>query len=247
MSNIDEAVCASRQNKTRKVAVRHSLHDVIRDLPLDDRPRERLLMHGPETLSNAELVALLLGSGLPGKNAIQLARELLREGVTRLHSRDAKYLQGIPGIGPAKVARIAAAFELSRRMFTGEPEEPPAYDSSILGRTLMTTYAHQQQEHLGAVFLDSRHRILQQREIYVGTLNNALVSTRDIITSALTHNASGIVAYHNHPSGNPTPSEDDMAFTQKLGHSLGLVDIELVDHLIIGAHRYYSMQEKGWM
>jgi DNA repair protein RadC len=223
------------------------MHDMIRDLPLDDRPRERLLMHGPETLSNAELVALLLGSGVPGKNAIQLARELLRDGMTRLRSRDAKFLQAIPGIGPAKIARLAAAFEMSRRMFTGEPEEPPAYEAAILGRTLMTTYAHQQQEHFGAVFLDSRNRILQQREIYVGTLSNALVSTRDIIAGALTHNATGIVAYHNHPSGNPTPSDDDLAFTQKLGRSLALVDIELVDHLIIGAHRFYSLQEKGWM
>jgi DNA repair protein RadC len=223
------------------------MHDMIRDLPLDDRPRERLLMHGPETLSNAELVALLLGSGVPGKNAIQLARELLRDGMTRLRSRDAKFLQAIPGIGPAKIARLAAAFEMSRRMFAGEPEEPPAYEAAILGRTLMTTYAHQQQEHFGAVFLDSRNRILQQREIYVGTLNNALVSTRDIIAGALTHNATGIVAYHNHPSGNPTPSDDDLAFTQKLGRSLALVDIELVDHLIIGAHRFYSLQEKGWM
>jgi DNA repair protein RadC len=223
------------------------MHDMIRDLPLDDRPRERLLMHGPETLSNAELVALLLGSGVPGKNAIQLARELLRDGMTRLRSRDAKFLQGIPGIGPAKIARLAAAFEMSRRMFAGEPEEPPAYEAAILGRTLVTTYAHQQQEHFGAVFLDSRNRILQQREIYVGTLNNALVSTRDIIAGALTHNATGIVAFHNHPSGNPTPSDDDLAFTQKLGRSLALVDIELVDHLIIGAHRFYSLQEKGWM
>jgi DNA repair protein RadC len=223
------------------------MHDMIRDLPLDDRPRERLLMHGPETLSNAELVALLLGSGVPGKNAIQLARELLSDGMTRLRSRDAKYLQAIPGIGPAKIARLAAAFEMSRRMFAGEPEEPPAYEAAILGRTLMTTYAHQQQEHFGAVFLDSRNRILQQREIYVGTLSNALVSTRDIIAGALTHNATGIVAYHNHPSGNPTPSDDDLAFTQKLGRSLALVDIELVDHLIIGAHRFYSLQEKGWM
>jgi DNA repair protein RadC len=223
------------------------MHDVISDLPADDRPRERLLAHGPETLSNAELVALLLGSGVPGMNAIQLARELLRDGMTRLRSRDAKFLLAIPGIGPAKIARLSAAFELSRRLLDGEPEEPPAYEASILGRTLMSTYAHQQQERLGAVFLDSRNRILQQREIYVGTLNKAFVSTRDIITGALTHNATGIVAYHNHPSGNPTPSEDDFAFTKKLGQSLALVDIELVDHLIIGAHRFYSMQEKGWM
>jgi DNA repair protein RadC len=221
--------------------------DIIRDLPRDDRPRERLLMHGPETLSNAELVAILLGSGVPGKNAIQLARELLSEGMARLRDREVKHLETIGGIGPAKIARIAAAFEISRRVITGEPDEPPSYDASALGRTLIGTHAHQRQERLGALFLDSRHRILKQREIYVGTMNNALVSTREIIECALMHNATAIVAYHNHPSGNPEASDDDITFTKKLRESLALIDIELVDHLIIGAHRYHSMKQRGEM
>jgi DNA repair protein RadC len=221
--------------------------DVIRDLPRDDRPRERLLMHGPETLSNSELVAILLGSGVPGKNAIQLARELLSEGMARLRDRDVKHLESIAGIGPAKIARIAAAFEISRRVITGEPDEPPAYDAAVLGRSLISTLAHQRQERLGALFLDSRHRILKQREIYVGTMNNALVSTREIIEYALTHYATAIVAYHNHPSGNPAASDDDITFTRKLRESLALIDIDLVDHLIIGAHRYHSMKLRGEM
>ena len=221
--------------------------DVIRDLPCDDRPRERLLMHGPETLSNSELVAILLGSGVPGKNALQLARELLCDGIVRLRDRDVQHLQEVAGIGPAKIARISAAFELSRRLVTGEGDEPPDYDASVLGRTLIGMHANQRQERLGALFLDSRHRILKQREIYVGTMNNALVSTRDIITCALTHNATAIVAYHNHPSGNPAASEDDITFTRKLKQSLALIDIELVDHLIIGSHRYHSMKQRGEM
>ncbi|HEX6639667.1 MAG TPA: DNA repair protein RadC [Thermoanaerobaculia bacterium] len=221
--------------------------DVIRDLPRDDRPRERLLKHGPETLSNSELVAILLGSGVPGKNAIQLARELLCEGLARLRDREVKHLEKIAGVGPAKIARIAAAFELSNRIITGEPDEPPPYDASALGRSLIGLHAQQRQERLGALFLDSRHRILKQREIYVGTINNALVSTREIIACALTHNATAIVAYHNHPSGNPAASDDDITFTKKLQVSLALIDIELIDHLIIGAHRYHSMKLRGEM
>lgn len=219
--------------------------DVIRDLPSDERPRERLFMHGAETLSDAELVAILLGSGTRGKNAIQLSRELLKDGMARLRSRDVKQLEKISGIGPAKIARVSAAFEISRRIITGQPDDAPDFVASTLGRTLIGKYAHQRQERFGAVFLDSRHRILKQREIYIGTVNNALVSTREIIATALSHNATAIVAYHNHPSGNPEASEDDLKFTKKLRHSLSFVDIELLDHLIIGAHRYHSMKERG--
>jgi DNA repair protein RadC len=219
--------------------------DVICDLPRDDRPRERLLMHGPETLSNAELVAILLGSGVRGKNAIQLARELLRDGMSALRARDQKQLEQYSGIGPAKIARIAAAFEISRRIHDNVPDEPPPYEANTLGRTLVSTYSHVRQERLGATFLDARHRILRQREIYIGTIKSALVSTRDIITDALMNDASAVVVWHNHPSGNPLPSEEDEKFTRKLHESLGHCDIELLDHLIIGAHGYYSMHDKG--
>jgi DNA repair protein RadC len=219
--------------------------DVIKDLPRDDRPRERLLTHGPETLSDAELVAILLGSGVPGKNAIQLARELLREGMSGLRSSDPKHLDKLPGVGPAKIARISAAFEISRRMLNGVPDEPPAYESATLGRTLVGSFARVRQERLGATFLDARHRVLEQREIYIGTINTALVSTREIITDALMNDATAVVIWHNHPSGSPAPSDDDIAFTKKLKYSLSMCDIELVDHLIIGAHGYYSMLERG--
>ena len=219
--------------------------DVIRDLPRDDRPRERLLTHGAETLSDAELVAILLGSGVPGKNAIQLARELLREGMSGLRNTDTKRLEKFAGVGPAKIARISAAFEISRRMLNGVPDEPPAYDLAMLGRLLVGSFARVRQERLGATFLDARRRVLKQREIYIGTINTALVSTREIITEALMGNAAAVVIWHNHPSGSPAPSDDDIAFTKKLKYSLSTCDIELVDHLIIGAHGYYSMFERG--
>jgi DNA repair protein RadC len=263
-SNLNESLHPTRPIRSRTLASiayqsRHRLHhrcltdsqralaptDVIADLPLDDRPRERLLLHGPETLSNAELMAILLGSGVPGKNAIQLGRELLADGMTALRAREIAQLIDIPGVGPAKAARVTAAFEISRRMTSGEPEEPPAFDAKVLGAKLVGKYGHQAQERLGAVFLDSRHRMLLEREIFVGTINNALVSTRDIVRHALLDRASAVVVYHNHPSGNPAPSADDLEFTPKLRHSLGMVDLDLVDHLIIGSHGFYSMFEKG--
>lgn len=219
--------------------------DIIRDLPVDERPRERMLRHGASTLSNAELLAVLLGSGVRGKNAIQLGRELLKDGFSALRKRDLRELDKIPGIGLAKLTRIFAAIELSERMFSEIPDEPPPYDLDILGRALVTQYARERQERLGAVLLDSRARVLKQQEIYVGTIDNALVSTRDIITFTLLEYATGVVLYHNHPSGSPIPSEDDMTFTNKLNECLAKCDIDLVDHLIIGAHGFYSMKERG--
>lgn len=223
------------------------MREVIADLPLDDRPRERLLAHGAETLSDAELIAVLLGSGLPGKNAIQLAREILREGMSGLRRREPAEIARLNGIGPAKASRIAAAFEVARRLSSAEPDSLPAYDPEVFGRALITEYAHHVQERLGAAFLDSRERLLRQREIYVGTINHAAVSTRDVIRHALAENACAVVLYHNHPSGDPTPSAEDLLFTRKMTESLRLCDIELADHIVIGAHRYYSMRQRGQM
>ena len=221
--------------------------DVIRDLPVDERPRERMLLHGADTLSNAELLAILLGTGTRGRNAIELGRDLLMEagGLSALSKRNIAQLVKVSGLGPAKASRLIAALELGTRIRDNAPDEPFAYDTESLGRSLVGYYSQYRQERLGAVFLDARRRILKQAEIYIGTLNSALVSTRDIITGALLENAAAVVIYHNHPSGDPIPSDDDQSFTYKLKDSLRNIDIELVDHLIIGSHRYYSMHEQG--
>jgi DNA repair protein RadC len=219
--------------------------DVICDLPADERPRERMFKHGADTLSNAELIAILLGSGVPGQNAIQLARALLTDGISALGRRETSKLLKVHGLGPAKTARVLAAAEVGRRMFSDEPEELPQYDANVLGAQLVRTHSRHTQESLGAVFLNARHGVMFQREIYTGTINNALVATRDIVRQALIENAVGVVIYHNHPSGDPTPSEEDENYTAKLRYSLFMCDLELVDHIIIGAHRFYSMQDKG--
>ena len=220
------------------------MNEVIRDLPRDDRPRERMRTHGPETLSNAELLAILLGSGLRGKNAIQLARELLADGVAGLRQREVRDFDTIPGVGPAKAARIVAAFEISKRT-APEREDPPHFDATVLGRALVSRCARYRQERLGATLLDSRHRIIKDVEVFVGTVNNALVSTRDIMRVALIENASAVVVYHNHPSGDATPSKEDEKFTAELRDLLKRCDTDLVDHLVIGAHSFFSMKEKG--
>jgi DNA repair protein RadC len=222
--------------------------DVIRDLPWDDRPRERMLRHGASTLSNAELIALLLGSGVPGKNAVQLARELLVGGMDGLNRLGTKDLAGTHGVGPAKATRIVAAFEIARRVINRDPEypeEPPPYDQTALGRVLIGKYAHYVQEHVGAVFLDTREHIIAQREIFVGTVDHALVSPRDVIRLAVADHTAGVVLFHNHPSGNPAPSPFDIEFTKKMQDSLKLVDLKFVDHLIVGKHGFTSMRNRG--
>jgi DNA repair protein RadC len=222
--------------------------DVIRDMPVDDRPREKMFNLGASVLSNADLAGVLIGSGTVGMNAIQLARLLLKEGggsFAALRRRDPKEFFHIHGLGPAKLARLWAAMELGHRLLTEEPAEPEPYETQVVGRALISQYSHRRQEHLGAVLLDARRRILKQHEIYVGTVDSALVSTRDIISSTLLENAAGLVLFHNHPSGSCAPSDQDLAFTDKLKGILSLCDIKLVDHLIIGAHSYFSMSERG--
>ena len=218
--------------------------DIISDLPVDDRPRERLLAHGPRTLSDAELVGILLGCGAEGKNATQLARELLPGGFSALAVREPAQLMRHRGMGTAKAARVAAAFEIARRLGAEKPIAHPLFDVDVTGAALVRTLMRQRQERLGAYFLDARSKILRQREIFVGTVSHASVSTRDILRAAVEENAVGLALYHNHPSGDPTPSTHDVDFTRRLAEGLALADIDLVDHLIIGAHRFYSMKRK---
>jgi DNA repair protein RadC len=220
------------------------MHELIADMPIDERPRERMLTHGATSLSDAELLAILLGSGIPGKNAIALARELLHEGFTALARNDAEQLAKRSGIGIAKATRILSAFEIARRIASQKPEKRPLFDADVFGRGFITRSRALTQERLGALLLDSRHHILREREIFIGSVTRALVSTREVIRFALDANAAGVVLYHNHPSGDPAPSREDFSYTKKMRDSLNLIDIELVDHVIAGAHGYTSMKQK---
>jgi DNA repair protein RadC len=214
---------------------------LIADMPSDERPRERLLAHGTRTLSDAELLALLIGTGMRGKSAVQVARELLDDGICQLGRRDVAELARVPGVGTAKATRIAAAFELSRR--TERSDTAVKYAPTSFGESLIRTHQFHQ-EHVGVALLDSHDVILKQQTIFVGTISSALVSPREIVRFAVLSNAAGVVLYHNHPSGNPAPSAHDSQFTRKLRDALELMDIELIDHIIVGTSKYYSMKEE---
>jgi len=218
---------------------------LIRDIPTDIRPRERLLAHGAGTLSDSELLAIILGTGAPGKNAIQLARELLLSGMSDLRHRSAAKLSKVRGVGPAKAARIAAVFEIVHRLALDTPTQKSRFDATVLGPKLVSGWGHYPQERMGAVLLDSKHRVGRQKEIFVGLKDRALVSPGEIMRFALVDGASAVVVFHNHPSGDPTPSPEDVEFTKKLKESLGMIDIELVDHLVVSTHRFMSMKERG--
>jgi DNA repair protein RadC len=222
------------------------MHELIADMPMDERPRERMLKHGAKSLSDAELLAALLGSGMQGKNAIELARDLLRDGFSALAQCDAEQLARREGMGIAKATRIIAAFEIGRRLARDKPGDPPHFDVNAFSRGFIARSRSMTQEHLGALFLDSRSRVLREREIYVGTASNAFVSTREVIRFALDANASGVVLYHNHPSGDPSPSEEDLRYTRKIERSLRLIDIKLIDHIIAGAHGFTSLSRRGF-
>jgi DNA repair protein RadC len=215
---------------------------LMRDIPDVCRPRERLLANGVKALSDVELLAIILGTGAPGKNVIQLARELLLGGLRELRKTDLDALRKTRGVGKTKAARIAAVFELTRRLALEMPEKQ-RFDADVLGPKLVSGYGHYPQERLGAVLLDAKHRVGRQRELFVGTLSRTIVSPGEILRFALGDRASAVVLFHNHPSGDPTPSSDDISLTKRMKESLGLVDIELVDHLVIGEHRYLSMKQ----
>jgi DNA repair protein RadC len=221
---------------------------MIADLPLDERPRERMHQHGLSRMSDADLLAILLGSGTEGKNAIELAMEILAEGggVPLLAKTDLDQLLKTRGVGLAKAARIAAAFELGRRSASAQVKLPAVYEPAALAKKAMARMRDFVQEHLIGVFLDSRGHVLREREIYIGTIDRAVVSTRDVLRFALDANATGVVLYHNHPSGDATPSAEDREFTDRMSEVLALANMRLVDHLIIGRKVFVSLKGRSF-
>jgi DNA repair protein RadC len=215
---------------------------MIADLPIDERPREKLLMHGADVLTETDLLTLLLGAGNSRKGAVDLARELLKDGLPFLTKREVSELAGISGMGTAKATRLVAAFEIARRLQSVPYVEPQEFSANVLGEELLHTWQHDE-EQLGAAFLNTRGGIIAKKLIFKGTVYTAYMSPREIVkTTLVDYNAVGIVLFHNHPSGSHLPSAHDITYTQKLKDSLELCGIELKDHLIIGAKRFYSMK-----
>jgi DNA repair protein RadC len=220
----------------------------ITDLAITDRPRERLAVMGPSVLSNAELIAILLRSGLEGLNAVQLAQGLLLEigGLSGLHAIPFDGLCDQRGIGPAKAAQLKAAVELGRRLAAATPEERPIIQSpDEAAALLLYEMGALEQEHLRVLLLDTRNRLIRLVEVYRGSLNSSVIRIGEVFRDAVRLNSAALIVAHNHPSGDPTPSPDDVQVTRAIVEAGKLLDIEVLDHLVIGKNRFVSLKSKG--
>lgn len=220
----------------------------ITDLADDDRPRERLARLGPQALSSAELIAILLRVGVPGENAVQVGQRLLTHfgGITGLHRAAFEEVIDQHGVGPAKAAQIKAAIELGRRLTLESPDERPSINSPADAASLIQyEMSAFEQEHLRVLHLNTRNRVLGMEDVYRGSLNSSQVRVGELFKSAIRRNASAIIVAHNHPSGDPTPSPDDVAITRAIVQAGKLLDIDVLDHLVIGQGRFVSMKERG--
>ncbi|HEX9676292.1 MAG TPA: DNA repair protein RadC [Anaerolineales bacterium] len=220
----------------------------IADLQLSDRPRERLAAAGAQALSNPELIAILLGSGRPGVNAVRLAEELLRvaDGLRGLHRMPIEEVQRLHGIGPAKAARLQAAVELGRRLAAASPEERPIIQSPQEAADLVQyEMGALEQEQLRVLMLDTRNRLIGIREVYHGSLNSSLIRVGEVFRDAVRSNAASIIVVHNHPSGDPAPSPEDVAVTRAMVEAGRLLDIQVLDHLVIGKSAHVSLKTRG--
>lgn len=219
----------------------------IADMPIDERPRERMARSGAAALSDAEVVALLIEPGVAGRSSLAIARELLAEGLSALVRRDWTPGKRAGSLGPARVARIGAALELGRRVAAlPAPTSEPISDPADVAPRLIARYGHRVQEVLGGIFLNGRDRIILEREIYVGTLTSAAALPRDVLRIALEVHAASVIVFHNHPSGDPKPSEPDRDFTLDLVEAGRVMGVPIRDHLVIAAHGFVSMQKRGW-
>ena len=221
----------------------------IHQWPEGERPREKLLARGCGALSDAELIAVLLGSGVVGKDAIALARELLvvSGGLAALLTDPGDTMR-LRGIGPAKRARLIAALELARRTLAEQlTDRRPLGNPRESGSYLSAKLRHLPYEVFGCLFLDNRHRVLAFEELFRGTIDSANVHPREVVRACLRHNASAVILAHNHPSGVAEPSAADRAITRQLRDALELVGVRVLDHLVIGKGEPVSMAMLGLM
>ena len=203
---------------------------------------------GAAALSDAELVALLIEPGRRGKSSLDIARELTAEGLLPLARRE--WIPGKPvgSLGASRVARIGAALELGRRIATlSATSSDPIRDPGEIALRLIARYAQRVQETFGCLYLDVRNRVVTEREIFIGTLNSTTVAPRDVFRFALLDHAASVIVFHNHPSGDPSPSPQDVEFTQHLVDSGRTLGVAVLDHLIVSSGGYMSFKQRGFM
>ena len=220
---------------------------LIREMSPRDRPRERLLQGGAGQLSDRELVAVLLRTGCPGSSVLSIAGELLHErgGLAGLLDTAPEELQR-DGLGPAKAATLLAAVEIGRRLSSSRLLRRRIRRPDEVARHVRLAYSRKDQEVMGALYVDSRGRVVAERELYRGTIARALVEPREVLKHAFLTGASGLILFHTHPSGDPTPSLEDVEFTRHLAKACAAVDVALMDHLIVGhAGAWISLKDRG--
>lgn len=220
----------------------------ITDWPADERPREKLLQKGAESLTDAELLAIFLRVGLPGKSAVDLARDLLARfgSLETLFHAPLKDFTAIPGMGDAKYAQLQAVLEMARRALVEELQQRDAFTSPERVRQyLQLRLRGLATEEFHALYLDSGHQLIAAEVLFRGSLNETRVYPRELARRALQHNAAAVIVAHNHPSGRHEASAADISLTRQLRNALDLLDIKLLDHFIIAAHRVISLAESG--
>ena len=222
----------------------------IRDWPVDEQPREKLIARGPAALSDAELLAVFIGSGSRGQNAIELGRELLRRhgGLRPLLERSPKALMLERGLGPARVARLLAAVELAARHLAQALESRDAVNDPLRAgnyfRARLRGFPH---EVFACLFMDSHHRMIAFEELFHGSIDRAEVHPREVVRRCLAHNAAAVILGHNHPSGIAEASAADIAITRRLRDALLLIDVRVLDHFIVGEGVPVSFAARGWL
>lgn len=219
----------------------------ISDWPARERPRERLLEQGANALSDAELLAIFLRTGVKGKSAVDLARDLLNEfgGLRQMFSADEKEFCQAKGLGKAKYAQLQACIEMSRRFLRESLDrEGPLSNPDDAKQFLHMRMRDHTKEVFACLFLDTKNRVIEFEEIFTGTLHSAEVHPREVVKLALKHNANSVIFAHNHPSGDANPSQSDIEITHALKEALALIDIKVLDHLIIG-NDVLSLAELG--
>ena len=220
----------------------------INHWPVSERPREKLLSMGPAALSDAELLAIFLRTGVTGKSAIDLARDLLTEfsSLRALLEADRKTFCQAKGLGDAKFTQLQATLELCRRYLKSSLERSDALTSPADTRAFLTAQLRQHpHEVFAALFLDNKHRVIAYEELFRGTIDGASVHPREVVKRALHHNAAALILAHNHPSGITEPSRSDQQITQRLKEALDLIDVRVLDHFIVGDGEALSLAERG--
>jgi len=222
----------------------------IKDWPADERPREKLVSRGAAALSDAELLAIFLRTGVTGKSAVDLSRDLLGSfgSLRALLQSSLREFCTAHGLGPAKWIQLQAVIEMARRTLAEDLRERDAFsDPAAVRRYLQSWLRDRDREVFVALFLDSQHRLLQAEELSNGTLDGAAVYPREVVRAALRVGAAAVIFAHNHPSGLAEPSAADRQLTQRLSEALALVDVRVLDHFIIGEGTPTSFAERGWM